>query len=112
MLPDIASARDQFHSIGICQLADKGFVQVRFLSSQLMIQVKDRNDESHLLTHFEHEAKKRNRIRSSRNGNAHAVSSPEQFVFAGVQQHRLDKLVHGSMVHPCSCEVLKPTSSD
>src|SRR5579864_904129 len=98
--PDISALANELQFMSGRQLAHELLIRVRFRASQSVIEMNDRKHDPDFSTQLQKNPQQRDRICAARNGNAHALSRPQQIMLANVVEHRLRELVHSSMVIP------------
>ena len=78
--------------------SDELLVGVRFLATQLVIEMNDRQDNPQRATQFQKQPQQSNGVDPTRDGNANPIASFQQFVAPNMGMNALGKGMHGNMV--------------
>jgi hypothetical protein len=78
---------DELQFTGLGKFGHEFLIGVGFISSQLVIEVNDAEDNAQLRAKFEQDSQQRNRVRATGDCNANAVSGLQEIMLADKSQH-------------------------
>jgi predicted dinucleotide-utilizing enzyme len=78
---------DELQFMGRGEFGHEFLIGVGFISSQLVIEVNDAEDNAQLRAKFEQNSQQRNRVRATGDCNANAVSRLQEIMLADKSQH-------------------------